>query len=84
MDKPTLLDLFSGTHSVGNVAKELGYNVTSLDLTNADICCNILDWAVWKSIFFIIFYKRGVMEMGCDGIYRIVMVSLWCSAFYGN
>lgn len=27
-----LLELFSGTHSVGNVAKELGWDVVSLDL----------------------------------------------------
>ena len=39
-----LLDLFSGTHSVGNVARELGYSVTSLDLCNADVCCDVLDW----------------------------------------
>ncbi len=39
-----LLDLFAGTHSVGNVARELGYEVVSLDLANADICCDVLDW----------------------------------------
>ena len=39
-----LLDLFSGTGSVGRVAKEMGYDVISLDLKNADINCNILDW----------------------------------------
>jgi adenine-specific DNA methylase len=32
-----LLELFSGTGSVGTVAKELGYNVVSLDLKKADI-----------------------------------------------
>ena len=31
-----LLELFSGTSSVGKVAKSLGYNVISLDLKNAD------------------------------------------------
>ena len=39
-----LLDLFSGTHSVGNAAYELGFTVTSLDLQKADINCNVLDW----------------------------------------
>ena len=39
-----LLELFSGTKSVGKVAEQLGYEVTSLDLKNADINCDILDW----------------------------------------
>lgn len=39
-----LLDLFSGTHSVGNVAHELGFDVVSLDLWDADVCCNVMDW----------------------------------------
>ncbi len=39
-----LLDLFSGTHSVGIVAKEIGFTVTSLDISDASICCNVLDW----------------------------------------
>ena len=40
-----LLDLFSGTGSIGSVAKELGYEVISLDKDmDADIKCNILDW----------------------------------------
>jgi len=39
-----LLELFSGTKSVGKVAEQLGYEVVSLDLKNADINCNILDW----------------------------------------
>ena len=39
-----LLELFSGTGSVGKVAKEKGIEVVSLDLTNADININILDW----------------------------------------
>ena len=38
------LELFSGTHSVGKILKEKGYNVVSLDLKDADINCNILDW----------------------------------------
>ena len=39
-----ILELFSGTGSVGNVAKRLGYEVVSLDLKNADISSNILEW----------------------------------------
>ena len=40
-----LLELFSGTKSVGKVASLLGYEVTSLDRDlDADIKCDILDW----------------------------------------
>ena len=39
-----LLELFSGTKSVGKVAEQLGYEVVSLDLKDADINCNILEW----------------------------------------
>ena len=39
-----LLELFSGTKSVGKVAETLGYEVTSLDLKNADINCDIMNW----------------------------------------
>ena len=39
-----LLELSSGTQSVGKVAKNLGYEVVALDLKNADINCDILDW----------------------------------------
>ena len=39
-----VLELFAGTHSVGKVAKELGHQVLSLDLKNADINCDILKW----------------------------------------
>ena len=40
-----ILELFSGTHSVGKVATELGYEVLSLDMDgNADINIDILDW----------------------------------------
>tara|TARA_R110000803_G_scaffold172869_1_gene235652 strand:- start:439 stop:654 length:216 start_codon:yes stop_codon:yes gene_type:complete len=40
-----ILELFSGTHSVGKVAKELGYEVLSLDMDgNADINIDILNW----------------------------------------
>ena len=39
-----LLDLFSGSGSVGKVARDLGFNVISLDLKNADINTDILEW----------------------------------------
>ena len=39
-----LLELFSGTGSVGKVAKSLGWEVVSLDLKNADINEDILTW----------------------------------------
>ena len=39
-----LLELFSGTKSVGEVAETLGYDVTSLDLKNADINTDISNW----------------------------------------
>lgn len=39
-----VLELFSGTGSVGKVAKEMGWEVVSLDLKNADIETNILNW----------------------------------------
>jgi len=39
-----VLELFSGTHSVGKVATEMGWEVVSLDLQNADININILNW----------------------------------------
>ena len=39
-----MLDLFSGTHSVEKVAVHMGYEVTSLDLHDASICCDVLEW----------------------------------------
>jgi len=39
-----VLELFSGTHSVGKIAREKGWDVISLDLTNADINIDILEW----------------------------------------
>ena len=38
-----LLELFSGTGSVGRVAREFGFSVVSLDLKNANIK-DILEW----------------------------------------
>jgi hypothetical protein len=39
-----VLELFSGTGSVGKVCKELGWKVVSLDLKDADINVDILKW----------------------------------------
>ena len=39
-----VLELFSGTHSVGKICDSLGWTTTSLDLQDADININILDW----------------------------------------
>jgi site-specific DNA-cytosine methylase len=49
-----LLELFSGTKSVGKVAEKLGYEVVSLDLKDADINCDILNWeyTVYPSGYF--------------------------------
>ena len=49
-----LLELFSGAKSVGSVAEQLGFEVISLDLKNADINCDILDWeyTIYQSGYF--------------------------------
>ena len=61
---PKLLELFSGTGSVGKAAQRLGWEVWSLDISQEffpRICCSIHDWnyleyppdffdAVWASI----------------------------------
>ena len=39
-----VLELFSGTHSIGKVCSERGYEVISLDLQDADINIDILEW----------------------------------------
>ena len=39
-----LLELFSGTNSVGKIAEQLGYEIVSMDLKNADINTDILNW----------------------------------------
>ncbi len=57
-----LLELFSGTHSVGNIAKKLGYEVISLDLKKADININILTWDYKKPINLIILILYGLVR----------------------
>lgn len=51
--KPRLLDLFTGTGSVAKVAKDLGYEVLTLDMDprcKPDICANIMDfdYTIWQ------------------------------------
>ena len=44
---PHLLELFSGTGSVGRAFREIGWDVTSVDLNpkaGADYACDICDW----------------------------------------
>ena len=43
-----LLELFSGTGSVGRAAKIFGYDVISLDLKDATIITDILEWDYTK------------------------------------
>ena len=52
-----LLELYSGTHSVGKVAKQKGWEVISLDLDNADINIDILKWDYKKD------YKEGDFDI---------------------
>ena len=57
-----LLELFSGTKSVGKVAEQLGYEVTSLDRKNADINCDIMNWnyTVYESRYFAAHPKTSI------------------------
>ena len=52
-----VLELFSGTHSVGKVCEEKGWEVVSLDLDNADINIDILKWDYKKD------YKEGDFDL---------------------
>ena len=75
-----VLELFSGTGSVGKVAIKLGYEVISLDLTDATICCDILKWdykaafsvgyfdIIWASPPCCVFSKMRLSNVGRYGI----------------
>lgn len=52
-----VLELFSGTHSVGKVLSKLGYEVISLDLKNATINTDILKWDYKKD------YKKNDFDI---------------------
>jgi len=48
---PKALDLFTGTGSVANRLRELGYHVTTLDIRpscDPNICVDILTWRCWR------------------------------------
>jgi len=63
-----LLELFSGTHSVGKVCKEKGWNVLSVDIDGrADINIDITKWD----------YKKDYME----GEFDIIWASPPCHTF---
>tara|TARA_R110001599_G_scaffold142670_1_gene323500 strand:- start:18 stop:659 length:642 start_codon:yes stop_codon:yes gene_type:complete len=62
-----VLEIFSGTHSVGKVCKELDWDVVSLDLADADINMNIMDWD----------YKKDYKE----GDFNIIWASPPCNTF---
>ena len=55
-----LLKLFSGTKSVGKVARDKGYSVISLDWKDADINSDILEWNFkdYKVGYFDFIYLR--------------------------
>lgn len=57
MDRPRLLDLFTGTGSVARVAEELGYEVHTLDIDpkcKPNVCADILefDYTIWTPGYF--------------------------------
>ena len=59
-----LLDLFSGTGSVGTVFAENGYEVTSLDIErkfNPTLCGNVLEWNYQE-------YPRGYFSVIAAGV----------------
>ena len=60
-----VLDLFSGTHSVGKTVSALGYEVVSLDLSDATICCNILEWD-YKAAFSVGYFDMIWASPPCD------------------
>ena len=61
-----VLELFSGTGSVGKVCRAKGYTVVSLDINGkADINCDIMDWEYeWydKNSFDIIWASRDCTQ----------------------
>ena len=63
-----LLELFSGNKSVGQVAEQLGYEVTSLGLKNAASNCDTLNWnyTVYESGYFdVIWASPPCTEYSC-------------------
>jgi len=64
-----ILELFSGTHSVGKVATELGWEVVSLDFKDATINTDILlwDYKIYKPKHFDVIWS----SFPCDTFSRL-------------
>jgi len=64
-----VLELFSGTGSIGKVCEQLGWNVISLDIDErADIVCDILEWdykVYPKNYFSLIWASPPCDEYSC-------------------
>ena len=70
LTKKRMLDLFTGTGSVGKVYRRLGYDVTTLDIDpkwQPDICADILSWD----------YRKKFRP----GHFHTVVVGLPCTEF---
>lgn len=74
-----VLELFSGTHSVGKICKEKGWEVVSLDLQDADINISILDWDYKKD------FKPGdfdIITASPSCFYWSHLRKCWFNAYY--
>ena len=59
-EKKVALDLFSGTQSVGNKLRDMGYQVYSLDIKKSgkpDYRIDIMQWEYWKE------FTPGAVEL---------------------
>ena len=74
-----VLELFSGTGSVGRVAKDFGYAVTSLDLKGADINTDILkrEYQMYEPGYFDIIWASPP----CNTFSYLRRCNLWREGF---
>ena len=74
-----VFELFSGTGSVGRVAKDFGYAVTSLDLKGADINIDILKWdyKIYEPEYFDIIWASPP----CNTFSYLRRCNLWREGF---